>query len=66
MDPKYPDIKVELIDGPENGFSILVRVRDALKKAGIPKEEIKRFVKEASTGDYDHLLITCCKWVDVK
>lgn len=28
-------------------------------------QEIDQFRKEATSGDYDHLLQTCMRWVDV-
>jgi len=33
--------------------------------AGIGKEERDAFMDEAMSGDYDHLLQTCMKWVSV-
>jgi len=65
MEPKYANVKVKLLGGEENVFFILARVHKAMKSAGIPQEEIDAFDKEAKSGDYDHLLQTCMKWVDV-
>ena len=39
--------------------------RGAMRKAGLDKLEIDEFYKEAKSGDYNHLLATCMKWVDV-
>lgn len=58
-----PKVKLVGIDG--NAFSILARVRKALRKAGYPKEHIEKFTEEAISGDYDNLLQVCCKYVDV-
>ena len=66
MKPKHPDIKVQLIGSDGNAFSILGRVRQALLAAGVPQEEVSAFVAEASAGDYDHLLQTCMRWVEVE
>lgn len=63
---RYPDIKVQLTNEDGNAFSILGRVRKAMKKAGVSKEEIDEFTKEATSGDYDNLLYTAMKWVDVQ
>lgn len=64
--PKYPDITVQLTGEDGNAFSILGRVIRALKRGKVPQEEIEVFKKEATSGDYDHLLVTCMQWVDVQ
>ena len=35
----------------------------ALRRAGVPKEELTEFFEEAISGHYDHLLQTCMRWV---
>lgn len=63
---KYPAIKVKLVGKDGNAFAILGNVNNALRKGGVDKAEIKAFMKQAMSGDYDHLLATCCEWVDVR
>lgn len=63
--PKY-DVTVKLLGQNGNAFFILGRVIDALKKAKASPDEIKAFREEATAGDYDHLLQTCMKWVNVE
>ena len=65
MDPKYPEVVVEILDGDGNAFSILGKVRRALRDGGVPTAEIENFCKEAMSGDYDHLLRTVMQWVTV-
>jgi hypothetical protein len=36
----------------------------ALRKGGADKEYIDKFKNEATSGDYDNLLQTVCKYVD--
>jgi len=64
--PKYPQVKVELTGQDGNAFFILGRVQGAAKRAKprVPREEIDAFQKEATSGDYNHLLATCMKWFD--
>ena len=62
---KYPDIHVELVGQDGNAFAILGNMQRALRRGGVPKEEIDKFMAEAMSGDYDHLLQTCMAWVDV-
>lgn len=62
---RYPDISVALTGGDGNAFFILGKIRRALKNANVPQSEIDAFFSEATSGDYDHLLRTCMKWVNV-
>lgn len=59
------DVNVQLVGTDGNAFALMARVRDGIKRAGGTKEDQKAFVKEATAGDYDHLLATCMKWVNV-
>ena len=62
---KY-DVTVKLVGEDGNAFAILGRVNRALRKAGASKEEQQAFQKEATAGDYNHLLQTAMKWVEVE
>lgn len=61
----YPDITVDLIGEDGNAFMILGRVRKALRRAGAPSGDIAAFTAEATAGDYDHLLSTVNRYVNV-
>ena len=63
--PKYPDIEVQLSGNDGNAFAVLGAVTRALKRAGVPADDVKAFTDEATSGDYDHLLSTCMRWVEV-
>ena len=65
IEVKYPEIEVQLVGLDGNAFSIMGRVMDALKKAGVPKEEIDEYYAQSTSGDYDNLLRTACEWVSV-
>jgi hypothetical protein len=58
MQPKYPDVCVEMVGEDGNAFAILGRVQRALRKANVPDADVKAFMAEATSGDYDHLLQT--------
>ena len=62
--PKY-DIEVNLIGQDGNAFYILGAVEKALRRNKVPSEEIKQFMDDATSGDYDHLLCVCSEWVDI-
>ncbi len=62
--PKYPQVKVELVDQDGNAFAILGRCISAAKKAGLTPEQIEEFRSEATSGSYNHLLATCMKFFD--
>ena len=61
--PKYPYVRVKLIGEDGNALSIIGRVNRALRQADVPEEDRNRFRKEATSGDYNHLLMTVMDWV---
>jgi hypothetical protein len=63
--PRYPDVQIRLTGKNGNAFMIIGPVQKALREAGVPKEEVSQFHAEATSGDYDNLLQTCIRWVDV-
>lgn len=63
--PKY-DIKVKLVGTDGNAFALLGKMQREMRKGGVPSDEIKTFMDEAMSGDYNHLLRTCTEWVDVR
>ena len=65
MDIKYPEVNVSLVGEDGNAFAILGRVQKALRRAGVPKEELDAYFAEATSGDYDHLLRVTMDWVEV-
>ncbi len=66
MNVKYPKIKVKLTGTDGNAFAIMGKVSAALAAAGQPKSVQDEFFAEATSGDYDNVLQTCMKWVDVR
>jgi hypothetical protein len=42
------------------------RVNEALKEAGVSREEREEFRRRCMSGDYDHLLWTVMEWVEVE
>jgi hypothetical protein len=64
-DPKYPRIRVRLVGEDGNAFAIMGRVSRAMRHHSVPKEDVDAFLAEARSGDYDNLLRTCMKWVEV-
>jgi len=65
MGVKYPEIEVELVGQDGNAFAILGKVQKALRRANVSEEEIKKYLDEAMSGDYNHLLRTTMEWVEV-
>ncbi len=63
---KYPHVHVQLTGKDGNAFFILGRCQGAARKAGVPDDQIKAFMSEASVGNYDHLLATCMRWFDCR
>ena len=57
---------VKLIGQDWNAFGIMGRVKQALKSAGADKEYIGRYLSEATSADYDHLLTVSMDFVNVE
>lgn len=64
--PRYPAARVRLVGEDGNAFAILGRTRRALQEAGASRDEIAAFLREATAGDYDQLLGTVLRWVEVE
>jgi hypothetical protein len=61
INPKYPHINIPLVGEDGNAFSILGRISRIMKQNKI-HHEWDEFHKEATSGDYDHLLLTVMTW----
>lgn len=59
------NIKVKLVGEDGNAFAILGKISKALKSNGYV-QEAKEFMIEATSGDYDNLLRTAVKYVNVE
>lgn len=64
-DPFYPDVFVQLSGNDGNAFAIMGSVRQALRRAGVSNENIALYSADSQSGDYDHLLQTAMRWVEV-
>ncbi len=58
---KHPELTAKLTGIDGNAFSILAEMKRVL-----PREEWAEFADEAMQGDYDELLQSCMKWVNVE
>jgi len=66
MNIKHPEVTVQLCGTDGNAFAIIGAVAKAMRRAGLPQENISQFQAEAMSGDYDHLLQTAMKTVSVE
>lgn len=64
MSEPKTDVKVKLTGTDGNAFAIMGKVSTALKRGG-HADLVVEFQKEAMSGDYDHVLITCMSYVHV-
>ncbi len=60
------NVSVKLTGEDGNAFAILGKVSQALRRAGVSKEDREAFRQEATSGDYDNLLATAMRWVEVE
>lgn len=61
---KQTGVRVKLVGEDGNAFSILGRVSREMRNAGIPKETIDQYVREATSGDYNNLLRVTLSYVE--
>ena len=59
------DAVVQLTGESGNAFAILGRVHRAILRSNHP-ELADTFLHEATEGDYNHLLSTCMRYVEVR
>lgn len=62
---RHPDVHVQLSDVDGNAFAIMGAVGKALRRAGVPADEVSAYKAESMSGDYDHLIQTAMRWVEV-
>ena len=63
MDTKTK-VRVKLAGEDGNAFSIIARVRKALRQNGYDKDFIDEYVRKATSGDFDNLLAVTCEYVE--
>ena len=63
--PRFPEIHVRLTGKDGNALVLISTVIRALRGQGIDQASIEEFSRDATSGDYDHVLQTCMAWVDV-
>lgn len=64
-EPRFPDVTVQLPNDTNTGSRYVARVSGALRRGGATQEEVDEFIHEATSGDYDNMLATVQRWVDV-
>ena len=58
------NVIVRMVGEDGNAFAIIGRVRAALNRGG-HQDLVEEFTKEATSGNYDHLLQTVMKYVEI-
>ncbi len=64
QDVPLTDARVKLTVQDGNAFNLLGLVRKAILKSNQP-DLADAFMSEATSGDYDHLMQTCMRYVEV-
>ena len=60
METKFPHIEVQLTGSDGNAFAIIGKVKRAL-----PSDVQAEFMAEATSGDYNNVLATAMRWVNI-
>ena len=66
MSGKATKPNLKLIGSDGNAFMILGKAQRVARKAGWASEKIDSVLKEATSGDYDHVLQTMMKYFEVE
>lgn len=56
--------KVPLVGEDGNAFAIMSRVSQGLRQAGNDEEVVESYMKQATSGDYDHLLAVSMAYIE--
>ncbi len=56
---------VQLSGSDGNAFTIIGKVGSALRRSG-HADKVDQFMKEAMSGDYDNVIATAMKYVEVR
>ena len=59
------DIDVQLTGNDGNAYAIFAAVTRGIRWAGGTAEDEQAFLDEAMSGDYDNVLVTAMKYVNV-
>ena len=62
---KYPGIQVQLVGTDGNAFTIIGKIMREMRNHGVNEKEINKYKKDSMSGDYDNVLRTAIKWVDI-
>lgn len=57
---------VDLSECDGNAFGVLGMVKRSLQEEGATKEYIDKFLEEAKSGNYDHLIQTVMRYCEVE
>ena len=63
---KAPETKLTIVISDGNAFAIMGTAQKVLKKAGADKEYTDKYLKEAMSGDYDHLLAITSEYIETE
>ncbi len=56
----------KLVGEDGNAMNVIARGRRALQRAGYPPEALQAYIVESKSGDYNTVLATAMKWLEVE
>jgi len=60
------DVNVQLTGNDGNAYSIFAAVSRGIRKAGGTEADVEEYMDEAMSDDYDNVLVTSMKYVNVQ
>ena len=57
--------KLKLVGTDGNAFSIIAKLIDCLRHNGYSHKQLEEIRKEATSGDYNNVIATACKYCEV-
>lgn len=61
---KYPNVHVKLLGEDGNAFFIIARAMQAMRRAGLTTSQIDAYREEATSGDYNKVLMVTIQTVN--
>ena len=63
---KTKQVRISKSGQDGNAFTVLGLCASALRKAGASEEDVRNYLADATSGNYEHLLAVSAEWCNFK